>query len=233
MIVPLFLFLVLTILNPVPLQGNSYASRRDKMIEQQIQKRGIQNPRVLEAMRDVNRHLFIPPEMKPQAYEDRPLPIHFDQTISQPYIVALMTELLDPQPNDIILEVGTGSGYQAAVLAKIVRHVYSIEIIEGLAKEAAERLKRLKYNNVIVRAGDGYQGWPEQAPFDGIIVTAAAPHIPPPLIQQLKPGGKMIIPVGATSAVQELLLIEKKKDGTITQKSVLPVRFVPLTRKEK
>jgi len=233
MIVPLFLFLVLTILIPVPLQGNSYASRRDKMIAQQIQKRGVQNPRVLEAMRDVNRHLFIPPEMQPQAYEDRPLPIHFDQTISQPYIVALMTELLDPQPNDIILEVGTGSGYQAAVLAKIVRHVYSIEIIEGLAKEAAERLKRLKYNNVIVRAGDGYQGWPEQAPFDGIIVTAAAPHIPPPLIQQLKPGGKMIIPVGATSAVQELLLIEKKKDGTITQKSVLPVRFVPLTRKEK
>lgn len=233
MIVPLFLFLVLTILIPVPLQGNSYASRRDKMIAQQIQKRGVQNPRVLEAMRDVNRHLFIPPEMQPQAYEDRPLPIHFDQTISQPYIVALMTELLDPQPNDIILEVGTGSGYQAAVLAKIVRHVYSIEIIEGLAKEAGERLKRLKYNNVIVRAGDGYQGWPEQAPFDGIIVTAAAPHIPPPLIQQLKPGGKMIIPVGATSAVQELLLIEKKKDGTITQKSVLPVRFVPLTRKEK
>jgi len=221
------------LLNPGLLRGDATAPLRDKMVDQQIKNRGVQNPKVLQAMRDVNRHDFIPPEMKPQAYEDRPLPIHFNQTISQPYIVALMTELLDPQPDDIILEVGTGSGYQAAVLAKIVRHVFSIEIIEGLALEAGKRLKKLKYDNVTVRAGDGYQGWPEQAPFDGIIVTAAAPHIPPPLIQQLKPGRKMVIPVGTAPAVQELLLIEKQKDGTLTQTSVLPVRFVPLTRKEE
>lgn len=185
--------------------------------------------RVMDAMGGVAREEFVLPEYRHLAYRNTPLPIEAGQTISQPLIVALMTELLDPQPGDVILEVGTGSGYQAAVLAKLVKHVYSVEIVEELAISAAAVLQRLGYANVTVRAGDGYAGWPEHAPFDGIIVTAAAEHLPPPLLQQLKPGGKLVIPVGEEHGYQELLVVEVDAAGEISRQSVLPVRFVPLT----
>jgi protein-L-isoaspartate(D-aspartate) O-methyltransferase len=184
---------------------------------------------VMGAMAAVPREEFVLPAYRHMAYRNSPLPIAAGQTISQPLIVALMTELLEPQPTDVILEVGTGSGYQAAVLAELVDHVYSIEIIEELATSAAATLKRLDYDNVSVRAGDGYAGWPEHAPFDGIIVTAAAEHLPPPLLKQLKPGGKLVIPVGEHNGYQELLVVEVDADGEVSRKSVLPVRFVPLT----
>jgi protein-L-isoaspartate(D-aspartate) O-methyltransferase len=185
--------------------------------------------RVMDAMGAVAREAFVLPEYRHLAYRNTPLPIEAGQTISQPLIVALMTELLDPQPGDVILEVGTGSGYQAAVLAKLVKHVYSVEIVEELATSAAAVLQRLGYDNVTVRAGDGYAGWPQHAPFDGIVVTAAAEHLPPPLLQQLKPGGKLVIPVGEEHGYQELLVVEVDQTGKITRQSVLPVRFVPLT----
>jgi len=185
--------------------------------------------RVITAMANVPREAFVLPAYRHLAYDNTPLPIAAGQTISQPLIVALMTDLLDPQPTDIILEVGTGSGYQAAVLSGLVNRLYSIEIIEELAASAAARLAKLGYNNVTVRAGGGYAGWPEQAPFDGIIVTAAAREIPPPLLQQLRPGGKLVIPVGAEQGYQELLLVEVDDSGEISKRSVLPVRFVPLT----
>jgi protein-L-isoaspartate(D-aspartate) O-methyltransferase len=185
--------------------------------------------RVMEAMATVPRHEFVLPNYRHLAYRNSPLPIDAGQTISQPLIVALMTELLEPQSTDVILEVGTGSGYQAAVLAELVGHVYSIEIIEELATSAAQILEQLDYDNVTVRAGDGYAGWPEHAPFDGIIVTAAAEHLPPPLLQQLKPGGKLVIPVGEHRGYQELLVVEVDENGEVSKKSVLPVRFVPLT----
>lgn len=186
--------------------------------------------KVMGAMAAVAREEFVLPEYRHLAYRNTPLPIEAGQTISQPLIVALMTELLDPQPGDVVLEVGTGSGYQAAVLAHLVQHVYSIEIVAELADSAAQVLKRLDYSNVTVRAGDGYAGWPEHAPFDGIIVTAAAEHLPAPLLQQLKPGGKLVIPVGEEHGYQELLVVEVDTAGEIDKKSVLPVRFVPLTR---
>ena len=176
------------------------------------------------------REEFVLPQYRHLAYQNTPLPIAAGQTISQPLIVALMTELLDPQPGDVVLEVGTGSGYQAAVLAHLVEHVYSIEIVKELADSAAEVLRRLDYTNVTVRAGDGYAGWPEHAPFDGIIVTAAAEELPPPLLQQLKPGGKLVIPLGEEHGFQELLLIEVDAAGEISKRSILPVRFVPLMR---
>ena len=185
--------------------------------------------RVMSAMGSVPREEFVLPAYRHLAYDNTPLPIEAGQTISQPLIVALMTDLLDPQPSDVVLEVGTGSGYQAAVLAGLVKQVYSVEIIEELAVSAAAVLDRLGYDNVTVRAGDGYAGWPEHAPFDGIIVTAAADEIPPPLLAQLKPGGKLVIPVGAEHGYQELLLIEVGEDGEVRERSVLPVRFVPLT----
>ena len=185
--------------------------------------------RVMDAMGGVAREEFVLPEYRHLAYRNTPLPIEAGQTISQPLIVALMTELLDPQPGDVILEVGTGSGYQAAVLAKLVKHVYSVEIVEELAISAAAVLQRLGYANVTVRAGDGYAGWPQHAPFAGIIVTAAAEHLPPPLLQQLKPGGKLVIPVGEEHGYQELLVVEVDAAGEISRQSVLPVRFVPLT----
>ncbi len=185
--------------------------------------------RVMSAMGSVPREEFVLPAYRHLAYDNTPLPIEAGQTISQPLIVALMTDLLDPQPSDVVLEVGTGSGYQAAVLAGLVKHVYSVEIVEELAVSAAAVLDRLGYDNVTVRAGDGYAGWPEHAPFDGIIVTAAADEIPPPLLAQLKPGGKLVIPVGAEHGYQELLLIEVGEDGEVRERSVLPVRFVPLT----
>ena len=185
--------------------------------------------KVMAAMGAVPREAFVLPEYQHLAYRNAPLPIKAGQTISQPLIVALMTELLDPQPGDVILEVGTGSGYQAAVLAQLVKHVYSVEIVEYLAQSAAEVLQQQGYNNVTVRAGDGYAGWPEHAPFDGIIVTAAAPELPPPLLQQLKPGGKLVIPVGESGGNQELLVVEVGANGAIARESILPVRFVPLT----
>jgi protein-L-isoaspartate(D-aspartate) O-methyltransferase len=187
------------------------------------------SPRVMAAMGTVPREEFVLPAYRHQAYENTPLPIAGGQTISQPLIVALMTELLDPQPGDVVLEVGTGSGYQAAVLSGLVARVYSIEIVEELAEGASEVLARLGYDNVTVRAGDGYAGWPEHAPFDGIIVTAAPDAIPPPLLAQLKPGGRLVIPVGAEHGYQELLLVTVNEQGQMEQQSKLPVRFVPLT----
>ncbi len=184
--------------------------------------------RVLSAIAEVPRHLFVPASLQRQAYENRPLPIGHGQTISQPYIVALMTDLLRPQPGDRVFELGTGSGYQAAILAKLTKEVYSVEIIEPLGNEAAQRLDNLGYANVKVKVADGYYGWPEHAPFDAIIVTAAGSHVPPPLVRQLKPGGRMVIPVGASFLTQHLMLIEKQRDGTVVSRQILPVSFVPL-----
>ena len=187
---------------------------------------------VLDAMRRVPRHLFVPREVRAEAYRDRPLPIGHEATISAPSIVAMMTELLDPKPGDRVLEVGTGSGYQAAVLSELVREVWSIEIVDPLATSAAARLAELGYRNVTVRAGDGYAGWPEHAPFDKIIVTAAAPHVPQPLLDQLRPGGRMVIPVRRRAGHEELMLIEKDARGRVREREILPVRFVPLVRSE-
>ena len=188
---------------------------------------------VMAAIARVPRHRFVPDDQAPYAYDNRPLPIGHGQTISQPYIVALMTDLIDPQPEQTVLEIGTGSGYQAAVLAELVGRVFTIEIIEPLARRAAEQLKTLGYANVQTRVGDGYHGWEEAAPFDAIVVTAAASHVPPPLIRQLKPGGRMVIPVGAHFLAQYLLLVEKQADGAVTTRQILPVRFVPLTGGER
>ncbi|MEM8661639.1 MAG: protein-L-isoaspartate(D-aspartate) O-methyltransferase [Pseudomonadota bacterium] len=184
---------------------------------------------VISAMASVPREAFVLPEFRHLAYDNTALPIAAGQTISQPLIVALMTELLEPEPGDVMLEVGTGSGYQAAVLSQLVKHVYSIEIVEQLASSAADLLTALDYKNVSVRAGDGYAGWPQFAPFDGIIVTAAAESIPLPLLQQLKPGAKLVIPVGPQHGYQDLLVVEVNEGGEISKQSVLPVRFVPLT----
>jgi len=187
------------------------------------------DPRVMSVMGKVPRHEFVPPSQRPYAYENRPLPIGHGQTISQPYIVALMTDLLKPKADERVLEIGTGSGYQAAVLAGLVKEVYTIEIIKALGDRAQNRLRQLGYDNIKVHIADGYYGWQEHAPFDAIIVTAAASHIPPPLIQQLKAGGRMVIPVGSRFMVQQLVLVEKQADGTVTTRQILPVMFVPLT----
>jgi protein-L-isoaspartate(D-aspartate) O-methyltransferase len=203
---------------------------RAAMVRTQIASRGVRNEAVLATMGRVPRHEFVPAEQLRAAYEDAPLPIGHGQTISQPYIVAYMTEILRIESGDRVLEVGTGSGYQAAILAELAKDVVSIEIIKPLAQAAAERLQRLGYRNITVLHGDGYFGWESAAPYDAIIVTAAATHVPPPLIAQLKPGGRMAIPVGETWA-QNLLLIEKDKDGKLTTRNLLPVRFVPLTRR--
>jgi len=184
---------------------------------------------VINALAKVERHEFVPASEKRYAYENRPLPIGHGQTISQPYIVALMTDLIDPQPRDVVLEVGTGSGYQAAVLAEIVKRVYSIEIVEPLFNSATERLERLGYDNVSTRLGDGYHGWKLHGPYDAIVVTAAPSHVPPPLVRQLKPGGRMVIPVGGRWMTQQLLLIERTRQDEIITKQVAAVRFVPLT----
>jgi protein-L-isoaspartate(D-aspartate) O-methyltransferase len=186
------------------------------------------SPQVREALGRVARHRFVPESERALAYGNHPLPIGAGQTISQPYIVALSTDLLAPRPGQTVLEIGTGSGYQAAVLAGIVAQVYSIELIGDLGRAAAARLAAEGYGNVEVRIGDGYAGWPEKAPFDGIVVTAAAPQVPPALVEQLKAGGRMVIPVGATYAVQELLVLTKRADGSVDERRVLPVRFVPL-----
>ena len=211
---------------------DTFAAARKKMVEEQLAAPGrdIKNSRVLQAMATVPRHEFVPKDLQKFAYFDEPLPIGYGQTISQPFVVAFMTEQLDPKPSDRVLEIGTGSGYQAAVLSMLVSEVYTVEIIEPLAKRAQSDLKRLGCNNVKVLAGDGYKGWPEYAPFDAIIVTCAPENIPQPLIEQLRDGGRMIIPVGNFDN-QELYLLQKH--GTsVEQKAVLPVRFVPMTRAE-
>ncbi len=206
-----------------------FAAARERMVRDQLAGpgRGITNARVLAVMGRVPRHEFVPEEFRSQAYHDGPLPIGHEQTISQPYIVAFMTEKLDPTLTDRVLEIGTGSGYQAAVLADLVKEVYTIEIVEPLAKRAEADLKRLSYTNVHVRAGDGYKGWPEAAPFDAIIVTCAPEKVPQPLVEQLKDGGRMIIPVGSAGN-QELVLLRKQGDK-LEKRGVLPVRFVPMT----
>jgi len=198
------------------------------MVREQIEGEGISDPRVLAAMREVPRHLFVPPEFRPLAYVPRPLPIGEGQTISQPYIVGFMTEMLRLKPTDRVLEVGTGSGYQAAVAARIAGEVYSVEIFESLERRARRTLHELKISNIHVRQGDGYYGWPEKAPFDAIIVTCAGGHVPPPLLRQLKPGGRMIMPVGGPFLTQQLVFLEKDADGAVSQRNVLPVVFVRL-----
>ncbi len=203
-----------------------------EMVDRQIENRGVRDPEVLRAMRDVKRHLFVPDRVVSHAYDDRPLPIGYGQTISQPYIVAFMTEVIEPKPDFRVLEIGAGSGYQAAVLAEIVDHVYTVEIVPELAEWAERRLKLAGYENVSVKHADGYHGWKEHAPFDAIVVTAASPHIPPPLIEQLKDGGRMIIPVGSPFRTQQLVLVEKRGERTRTR-NILPVQFVPFTRAEE
>jgi protein-L-isoaspartate(D-aspartate) O-methyltransferase len=224
--------LVFCMLISIPVQEADFKERRETMVKRHIVGRGISDKAVLKAMRAVERHKFVPPDQVAQAYADHPLPIGSGQTISQPYIVAYMTEVLQLSPQMKVLEIGTGSGYQAAVLAEIVKEVYTVEIIEEHGKAAAERLKRLGYDNVQVKVGDGYQGWREHAPYDAIIVTAGAEHVPPPLLEQLKENGRMVIPVGPQFMTQRLMLIEKKK-GKIITKSLMPVLFVPFTGGEK
>ena len=200
------------------------------MVSEQIIARGVKDARVLAVMREVPRHLFVPSHLANQAYSDGPLPIGADQTISQPYIVALMTELLQPEQDDVVLEIGTGSGYQAAVLSRLAKQVYSIEIVPALAQSAGQRLARLGFSNLTVRTGDGYLGWPELAPFDAIIVTAAPPEIPAALLAQLKRGGRMVLPVGRSGS-QNLMVLEKSRTSEeIMQRTVIPVRFVPMVR---
>ena len=225
----------------LPASGSAadpYADARAAMIgeiEDQVSETSLYldkealDPAVLQAMARVPRHALVPEDVRDVAYENRPLAIGHGQTISQPYIVAVMTDLLKPAPTDRVLEIGTGSGYQAAILAELVNRVFTIEIIEPLGKLAVRNLERLGYRNIEVRIGDGYYGWKEQAPFDAIVVTAAADHIPPPLIEQLKPGGRMVIPVGTRFMVQQLVLVEKDAGGEVTTRQILPVRFVPLT----
>ena len=214
-------------------KAEDYAQQREMMVEQQIVARGIKSKRVLDAMNSVPRHMFVPVGYRRGSYFDQPLPIGSGQTISQPYIVALMTEMLDVNSDDVVLEIGTGSGYQAAVLSTIVKKLYTIEIIEELGMQAVQLLKSLEYDNVEVKISDGGLGLPEKAPFDAIIVTAAAPEIPDPLIKQLKPGGRMVVPVDNNSYSQDLLIVEKDKNGNIETKSTIPVRFVPLVKGEK
>ena len=212
---------------PTACRPERYSEEREKMVREQIEARGVKDGRVLRAMRGVARHCFVPHAFRDEAYADHPIPIGQGQTISQPYIVALMTELLRLKPSDRVLEIGTGSGYQAAVLSGLAHRVFTVEISTPLAEEAGARLKSLGYENIRVRRGDGYLGWKEHAPFDAIIVTAAPTEIPPPLLRQLKPGGRMCIPVGGRYQVQQLTLIEKSHEGSLSTRAVLPVRFVP------
>jgi protein-L-isoaspartate(D-aspartate) O-methyltransferase len=207
--------------------GADFAAERERMVKEQIVMRGVNEERVLAAVRKVPREEFVPEQFRAASYADQPLPIGYDQTISQPFIVAFMTEQLRPRETDRVLEIGTGSGYQAAILAELVAEVYSIEILEPLAKTAEATLQRLGYKNVHVKAGDGYKGWLEHAPFDAVIVTCAPDHVPQPLVDQLKDGGRMIIPVGPFGD-QELYLLEKE-NGQLRQRGVSPVRFVPMT----
>jgi protein-L-isoaspartate(D-aspartate) O-methyltransferase len=200
------------------------------MVRDQVISRGIQNAAVLKAMRVTPRHSFVPPAVRSLAYEDHPVPIGYGQTISQPYIVAFMTEMLDVQKEHRVLEIGTGSGYQAAILSVLAKEVYTVEIVAQLAKSAADTLKRLGYKNVFVREGDGYDGWPQKAPFDRIILTAALPDLPQIVLNQLKPSGRLLAPVGSAVFGQEIMLVEKAADGKITSRPLLPVRFVPMVK---
>jgi protein-L-isoaspartate(D-aspartate) O-methyltransferase len=228
MVAPIY---ILILFFPFIIQKDSYQEKRNQMVNQQIKDRGISNAAVLRSMRTVKRHLFVPQDQSNNAYEDRPLPIGYGQTISQPYIVGYMTEVIKPGQDFKVLEIGTGSGYQAAVLGEIVKEVYTIEIVPQLGEAATSRLEKLGYKNVQVKIGDGYDGWKEHAPYDAIVVTAAAEYIPPPLIEQLKDGGRIIIPVGSPFMTQMLMLVQKKGDKTTTR-SLFPVAFVPFTRKK-
>jgi protein-L-isoaspartate(D-aspartate) O-methyltransferase len=220
--------------------GEDYRQQRERLVAEIARdvaetrgytgKRAL-DERVMQVMGTLGRHRFVPAGLQSQAYANRPLPIGYGQTISQPYIVALMTDMLEPGAGDVVLEIGTGSGYQAAVLSRLVQRVYTIEIIPELAESAAQRLARLGFSNVEVKNADGYYGWEEHAPFDAIIVTAASSHIPPPLVSQLKPGGTLMIPVGPAFQVQQLTLVKKGLDGDVSTRQVLPVRFVPFTGK--
>ena len=231
-------FIQLLLLSSGSVIADEYTQQRQKMVSdieddveitaKYINKESF-NTSVLQAMNTVPRHEFVPAQLRDEAYENRPLPIGFGQTISQPYIVALMTALLQPEPDHRVLEIGTGSGYQAAVLSQLVAKVYSIEIIEQLGKSTKQLLTRLDYDNIETRIADGYNGWPKHAPFDSIIVTAAISHIPPPLVQQLKKGGRLLIPVGTRFQTQYLTLVEKGKQGKVTTRQLLPVIFVPFT----
>jgi len=218
---------------PSATKEDPYVEQRERMVAGQIEARGVSDPTVLDAMRRVPRHQFVPAEYLDQAYDDHPLPIGFGQTISQPYIVALMSEKLGLEPGDRVLEIGTGSGYQAAVLAEMGMQVYTIEIIPELADPAAARLQSLGYTDVQVRAADGYWGWPEEAPFDAIIVTAAPDHVPQPLVEQLKPGGRTVIPVGPVGAFQTLWQFFADESGELIAHNLGAVSFVPLTRSEQ
>jgi protein-L-isoaspartate(D-aspartate) O-methyltransferase len=209
--------------------ADQYGAMRQRMVDDDLRGRGIRDARVLKVMGEVPRHLFVDKRQRDRAYADHPLPIGEGQTISQPYVVALMTEALKLKPADRVLEIGTGSGYQAAVLAGIVKEVYTIEIRKALADSAATRLRELGYRNVAVKYADGYLGWPEHAPFDAIIITASANHIPPPLVKQLKEGGNLIIPLGSTVFYQTLTLVTKKKGGKLSVEQLGPVAFVPMT----
>lgn len=215
---------------PVPSTRSVGDELRREMVMKQLQERGITDERVLQAMRKVPRHEFVPEALRTAAYQDSALPIDQGQTISQPYIVALMTEAIHPQPSQRVLEVGTGSGYQAAVLAELVKDVYTIELLPGLAEQAQARLKQLGYRNIQVRTADGYQGWPDAAPFDAVVVTCGAEHVPEPLFEQLKPGGVLVIPVGKTLETQVLYAITKGPRGEKQTRDLGPVRFVPLRR---
>ena len=227
---------IFVLLLALPALAQDFAARRADLVDEVRRYADLSGDEsfgddVFQSLNTIERHKFVPSDQVPFAYENRPLRIGYGQTISQPYIVALMTELLDTKPDDVVLEVGTGSGYQAAILSPLVDHVYTIEIIEALATQAGERLQRLGFGNVTTRLGDGYFGWEKHAPFDSIIVTAAATHVPPPLIDQLKPGGRMVIPVGGRFTTQWLLLIRKNNDGGIVTRQIAPVIFVPLTGK--
>ncbi len=228
---PKLVLLFLITLCVIPLKGYSdeFSRERDAMVRTQIRARGIRDRATLNAMRSVPRHLYVPNVQRRNAYQDRPLPIGYGQTISQPYIVAYMTEIIEPGPEHRVLEIGTGSGYQAAVLAEIIDEVYTIEIIRQLGDEAKEKLNA-QYDNVHVKIADGYYGWEEHGPFDAIVVTAAAEYIPPPLVEQLKEGGRMIIPVGSPFQTQQLMLVTKEDDGRLSTRNLMPVRFVPFER---
>ena len=231
----------LTVLHPAAATADDAAQREEMVRTIELHARysidvvgeeGLSSD-VLEVMRMVRRHLFIPEDRRSLAYDDRPVRIGYGQTISQPFIVALMTHLLEPEPGDVVLEIGTGSGYQAAVLAPLVRKVCTIEVIPELGKSATERLAAEGFGNVETKIADGYHGWPDCGPFDGIVVTAAADHVPPPLVEQLAPGGRMVIPVGGMFAIQHLTLVEKSAAGAVTTRQLLPVRFVPFTRRSQ
>jgi len=227
------LILLATWFSLVAASDDRYQAERERMVRDQIEARGISRQDVLRAIRSTPRHLFVTGLLRAQAYQDRPLPIGYGQTISQPYIVALMTELLEPSKHHKVLEIGTGSGYQAAVLAALTGRVFTIEIVPELAESATVLLKSLGISNVTIRCGDGYQGWAEEAPFDRIILTAAPPEIPQTLLAQLRPGGKLVAPVGASPFVQSLVVVDKLADGSVKKRSVINVAFVPMVREKR